>query len=267
MKKFLLAALITSAIVPVAYANSNAGSKVYISSVAVGDTVMAQGDFEALTWVEVKSVGNLGETGSKTNILNYDTWDDTVIQKAKGLTDAGSPTLEVARRVTDPGQILARAASLTNLNYGFKVIRNDPSYVGGVGSIIYNRGLIAGPTNPNGKNEDFDLDVYQLAYQQREVRVNPGAGGVAPAFTAAPAITGTLTVGQVATCSTGTVTGDAVITYAYQWFAAGVAIFGAIASTYTLTSAELGKKLQCRVIASNASGSAQAWAPLTAAVA
>lgn len=267
MKKFLLAALITSAIVPVAYANSNAGSKVYISSVALGDTVLVQADFEALTWVEIKSVGNLGETGSKTNILNYDTWDDTVIQKAKGLTDAGSPTLEVARRPTDPGQILARAACLTNLNYGFKVVRNDPAFVGGVGSIIYNRGLVAGPSNPNGKNEDFDLDVYQLAFQQRDVRVNPGAGGVAPQFTAAPAITGTLTVGQIATVSNGTVTGDVVITYTYQWFAGGVAIVGATASTYTLTSAELGKKLQARVVATNASGNAQGWAPLTAAVA
>jgi hypothetical protein len=267
MKKFLSAALITSALVPLAFANSNAGSKVYISTTSVGDTVMAQGDFEALTFTEIKSVGNLGETGSKTNILNYDTWDDAVIQKSKGLTDAGSPTLEVARRVSDAGQILARAAAETNLNYAFKIVRNDPSYVGGVGTVIYQRGLISGPTNPNGKNEDFDLDVYQLAFQQKEVRVNPGAGGVAPEFTAAPAITGTIEVGEIATCSTGTATGDAVITYAYQWFAGGVAITGATANTFTITSTQLGKKLQCRVVASNASGTAQSWSNLTAAVA
>lgn len=268
MKKFLAAALLTSALVPAAFANANAGSKVYISTAALGNTVLVQADFDALTWVEIKSVGNLGETGSKTNILNYDTWGDTVIQKAKGLTDAGSPTLEVARIYNDPGQVLARAACLANLNYGFKVLRNDPAFVGGVGTIIYNRGLLVGPTNPNGKNEDFDLDVYTIAFQQLEVRVNPGAGGVAPEYTALPAITGTATVGQVLTCTTGTATGDATIVYTYQWFAGGVAIaLLSTSSTFTLTSAQLGKKLQCRVTATNSSGNAQAWSNLTAAVA
>lgn len=268
MKKFLAAALLTSAIIPVAFANSNAGSRLFVSSTYVADTDMAQADFEALTWVEINGLGNVGEMGVKTNLLNYDTWNTNVSQKSKGVSDAGTPTVECARRPSDAGQIIMRAAGLpTNvLNYAFKMIRNDAITVGGVGTIIYNRGLVVGPTRPMGKNEDFDLEVYTLGLQQMEVVVDPTAGGVAPEYTALPAISGTIEVGEVATCSTGTATGDATITYAYQWFAGGVAIAGATANTFTITSTQLGKKLQARVTATNSSGSAQAWSNLTTAV-
>lgn len=266
MKKFLSAALLTSALVPAAFANTMAGSKIYICSTPQASDLL-QADYEALSWIEVKSIGNLGETGVKTNILNYDTWDTNVTQKAKGITDAGNPTLEVARIPTDPGQLALRAAALTNLNYAIKIVRNDPVTVGGVGTVRYNRGLITGPTNPNGKNEDFDLEVYTFGLQQLEIVVNPGAGGNPPKNTVLPAITGTATVGQVLTCTTGTFTGDATITYQFQWFAGGVAIPGATASTFTLTSAQLGKIIQTRVQATNLSGTAQSYSNATAAVA
>lgn len=263
--KFLAAALLSSALVPVAFANSNAGSVLYFCTTPQ-QSDLVQADFEALVWVQVKSIGNVGETGSKTNVLNYNTWDTTVIQKAKGLTDAGSPTLEFARIPTDPGQIALRAAAKTNLNYAFKMVRNDPATVGGVGTVVYNRGLVMGPTRPNGKNEDFDLEVFQLALNQQEVVVNPLAGGVAPTNTVIPAITGAATNGTTLNLSNGTFTGDAVITYTYQWYAGGVAIVGATANTFTLTAAQVGKIIQARVNATNASGSASAYSVATAAV-
>ncbi len=264
--KFLAAALLSSALVPVAFANSNAGSRLYFCVTPQQDD-LAQGDYEALVWLQIKSLGNMGETGSNTNVLNYDTWDTTVIQKAKGLTDAGSPTLEFARIANDPGQIALRAAAKTNLNYAFKVVRNDPAVVGGVGTVIYNRGLVMGPTRPNGGNEDFDLEVFTLALNQEEIVVAPGAGGVAPTNTVIPAITGTAEVEETLNLSNGTFTGDATITYAYQWFAGGVAILGATANTFELTAAQLGKIITARVVATNASGSAQAYTTATAAVA
>lgn len=265
MKRFLVAALMTSALVPVAFANSNAGSKLYICATAQQND-MVQADFEALTWVEIKSIGNMGETGSKTNLLNYDTWDTTVIQHAKGLTDAGSPTLEVARIPTDPGQILLRTAANQNLNYALKMLRNDPPVSGGTGSVIYNRGLITGPTRPWGKNEDFDLEVFNIAFNQKEVVVNPLVVGVPPTNTVLPAITGTATSGSTLNLSNGTFTGDATITYAYQWYAGGVAIVGANANTFVLTAAQVGKIMQARVAATNLSGSAVAFSNATAAV-
>lgn len=250
---------------PVAFANANAGSKVYVCATAQ-QSDLDQPGYEALTWVLIGALGNHGEAGSTTNILNYPTWDTTVLQKAKGITDAGSPEIEVARIPTDPGQTILRNAANTNLNYAFKMVRNDPAVEGGVGTVLYNRGLVTGPRRPFGRNEDFDLEIFTLALNQKEIVVNPGAGGNAPANTVVPTITGTAQVGQILTATTGTFTGDAVITYAYQWFAAGVSVVDATANTFTPTTAELGKIITVRVTATNASGSASAYSAPTAAV-
>jgi hypothetical protein len=81
----------------------------------------------------------------------------------------------------------------------------------------------------------------------------------APANTVAPALSGTHNVGQTMTCSTGTWTGTAVISYTYQWKRDGVAIGGETASTYVLTSSDLAPaSIKCTVTATNGVGSASA---------
>lgn len=250
-----------------AFANANAASKLFVCATPQNSD-LSQADYLGLAWTEIKAVGSRGEMGKSTNILTYDTWDTAVIQKAKGMTDAGSPQLEVARIPTDPGQLILNAAAAVgnNNNYAFMELRAD-GLTPGNGTKIFNRGLVAGPMRPGGRNEDFDLEVFTLGFQQEEIVIAPGAGGVAPTLTVAPAITGTVEVGEIVTVSNGTFTGDAVITYAYQWFTGGVAIAGATANAFTITSAQLGKVLTARVLATNASGSAQATSAPTTAVA
>src|SRR6478735_6633989 len=111
-------------------ANTNAHSKVYICDDAQ-QSDLTQSAYEALDWTEIKGIGSFGETGVSTNMLNYDTWDTDVTQKAKGISDAGSPELEVARIASDPGQQALRAAALTNLNYAIKIERNDKATLAG----------------------------------------------------------------------------------------------------------------------------------------
>lgn len=250
-----------------AFANANAASRMFICATPQNVNLI-QADYEALTWVEISAIGSRGETGISTNVLTYDTWDTTVTQKAKGITDAGSPDLEVARIPTDPGQLLLRSAGAVgnNNNYAIKELRADGA-VGSTGTVIYNRGLVMGPKRPGGRNEDFDIEMFTLAFQQAEVVVNPLATGVAPFVTVIPAITGTATVGQVLTCSTGTWSGDATITYAYAWYANNILISGATASTYTLLAAQQTKRITARVTATNLSGSASSTTVPTAAVA
>jgi len=168
-----LCAAFAGAGLPAAFANSNAASKLYVCSTAQNADLDAT-EYAALTWVQIGAVGSRGETGKATNILTYDTWDTTVVQKAKGMTDAGSPAIEVARIPTDPGQVILRTGGAVgnNNSYAFKEERADAE-AGGTGTILYNRGLITGPTRPGGRNEDFDLEVFTLALQQEEIVVDP----------------------------------------------------------------------------------------------
>lgn len=255
-------------ILPMVFANTNAGSKLYVCATPQNED-LTQTDYEALTWVEIGLVGNRGEQGKITNILNYPVWGTTVTQKAKGMTDAGGGDLRVARDYNDAGQVILRAAAEdigVNNNYAFKELRADGPEAG-LGTVRYNRGLVTGPRSPGGANEDFDEEIFTLAFQQTEIVVDPLASGVAPTLTVAPTITGTLEVGETITLGNGTFTGDATISYEKQLFAGGVQVAGATGGTFVLTSAQLGKVLQLRVRASNASGFAFGYSAVSTAVA
>jgi hypothetical protein len=75
-----------------------------------------------------------------------------------------------------------------------------------------------------------------------------------PINTVAPAITGTVTVGSLLTCSSGTWSGGGSLSYAYQWKVDGVTIVGATSSTYTILTADQAGQFTCVVTATNAAG-------------
>ena len=172
----LLASLSVTALAA-AFANTNAGSKLYICATPQPDD-LDQAGFEALTWVEIGKVGSAGDAGVTTNILSYDTWGTDVTQKAKGISNAGDPDIEVARDPSDAGQDILRTAARTNFNYAFKETRNDAPNddAGSTPTTYYNRGLVSGPRRPRGRNEDCDLEVYTLGLQQLEIVVDPVDG-------------------------------------------------------------------------------------------
>ncbi|TJW14472.1 MAG: hypothetical protein E5W82_10880 [Mesorhizobium sp.] len=87
-----------------------------------------------------------------------------------------------------------------------------------------------------------------------------------PENTVVPAISGVPTVGLTLSCSTGIWTGTGPLSYAYQWKADGTNISGATASTFLLTSSEVGKAITCAVSATNAAGSGSATSAATSAV-
>lgn len=148
-----------------AEAQTNSGSKLYICVTPQNSELDEEG-FEALTYVQVNKVGSVGERGITTNIATYDTWDTLVALKGKGISNAGDPEVEMARDLTDPGQIAMRAAGAPDVPsaYAFKVER--PS-----GEVEYMRGLVTGPRTPGGRNEDFVLHVYSLALNQVPIEV------------------------------------------------------------------------------------------------
>jgi hypothetical protein len=89
----------------------------------------------------------------------------------------------------------------------------------------------------------------------------PTAKVGAPYNTVAPAITGTLRVGNVQTVSTGTWSGSPTFTYQWQTSSDGIAwanIDGATNSTYTITYSEANLRVRARVSGTNAVDTATA---------
>lgn len=83
--------------------------------------------------------------------------------------------------------------------------------------------------------------------------------GYKPINTVAPAITGTVQVGQTLSCSTGTWdAAPASISYTYQWQLSGSNIGGATSSTYVIQAGDVGGTLRCVVTATNAVGATSA---------
>lgn len=78
-----------------------------------------------------------------------------------------------------------------------------------------------------------------------------------PANIVVPVVTGVLGVGQMLTCSTGTWTGTAPITFSYQWKVNGLNV-GTNINTYTPVAADEGKIVTCAVTGTNVAGAATA---------
>jgi hypothetical protein len=96
---------------------------------------------------------------------------------------------------------------------------------------------------------------------------------VPPQNTSPPAVSGTDTAGQTLQTTTGSWTGTAPLTFAYQWARCDSSggnctnVSGATSSSYTLSSADVGSMMRAFVWASNSAGSAAAASQATAPVA
>lgn len=143
-----------------------AGAKIEISATSQNDD-LTQSEFEGLSYTQVNNVGSIGTYGNDTNMVTYDTIDRKVTQKQKGITNAGDPQVECARVDDDAGQTAMRAAGAVDTRdaYAIKVTKQD-------GAIDFLRGLVSGPVNQNGRNEDFDLQTFTLGLVQEPVHVD-----------------------------------------------------------------------------------------------
>lgn len=239
-------------------AQTNRGRKVYIAVTAPGGSVpeaqpsvLNQGQYEALDWMEVSNVGSIGESGMNENIVSYDELSTDVTQKQKGIANAGDPVIECARNPTDLGQIAMRAAAATRMIYAFKFEDADAPAAGYTNTVYYNRGVVAGPTRPNGRNEDFILENYTLGLVQREIVVNPSAQS-APANTIPPSI---VTTGADTFMANDGIWSNDPTSFAYLWEeddTGWTAISGG-GTTKTVTYAGL-NDLRVTVTASNGAG-------------
>lgn len=100
-----------------------------------------------------------------------------------------------------------------------------------------------------------------------------GATRIGPAPTAAPSIAGTAAVGRRLTALTGTWAGSGAIRYGFQWYRCDGSgsrcnsIQGATSATYTLVARDVAKTVALTVYATDATGTASAYASLVGPIA
>jgi hypothetical protein len=105
------------------------------------------------------------------------------------------------------------------------------------------------------------------------VLVSTAGAAVAPVNTVVPTVAGTLVVGSTLTAAPGTWSGDAPITFTYQWQRCDspattcADIAGAGSPTYVLAPLDGGGTVRVAVTGTNATGSQTAYSAVTAAVA
>jgi hypothetical protein len=150
------------------------GSKIWVCATAQNND-LTQAGYEALVWVQVGKVGNPGDFGATSSLPTYDTLDEAVTQKQKGIANAGDPQIEVASLYDDAGQIILRnfGDPLNQNNMAIKFERNDKPAGATTNTIIYSRGVVSGPMYPGGGSDDFELERFTIGLNQLPIRVNP----------------------------------------------------------------------------------------------
>jgi hypothetical protein len=105
-----------------------------------------------------------------------------------------------------------------------------------------------------------------MGYRNRAARSRAALAAVSgPVNTVLPAITGTTTVGQTLTCSSGTWSHSP--TFTYQWRRNGSKIAGATAATRVLAAGDAGALMSCTVTAKASGVSRSRTSAQTAAIA
>ena len=120
----------------------------------VGDAAPATFDkagYEAVTWVKVGEVSNIGgDIGKMYNLATFAALEERGIVKRKGGYNNGSATVDYAYYRTDAGQEDLIAAGDLDTLFPMKIVLTDPDT-----THLYFMGLVMGTPISIGGAEDF----------------------------------------------------------------------------------------------------------------
>lgn len=99
----------------------------------------------------------------------------------------------------------------------------------------------------------------QGSYTSQRANPIPTSRGNPPVYNINPVLSGSPSVGNTLTSTTGTWTSTHTITYNYQWQRNGSDVIGETNPTYVVRPADVGARLRCLVLAANIDGQAYAY--------
>jgi len=154
-----------------------------------------------------------------------------------------SGTAKVGQKLTASAGTWSPAASTVTYQW----LRNGVAIAGATSSFR------TATADDKGATLSVQVTVATSGYTSATATSAPSGTVVTGTFTAtvAPKVTGTAKVGSTLTAAAGTWT-PAATTVTYQWLRGGVAISGATATTYVLTSTDKGKTVSVKVTVSRA---------------
>jgi hypothetical protein len=210
--------------------------------------------FAADTYTRIGGTETISDFGDTASDVTFTGLEDSRTEHLKGSTDGGSIEITCADDTTDAGQIavLAAASPTDQGEYNIKLEYQN-------GDTGYLKGPIMGFSRVNGTGpNNVAKRKFSIGNNHGEKLALAAGAGTAPAFTSAPTISGTATVGQTLTAATGTVTGTPTPGKTWQWYRDGLAIPGATGTTYLLVSGDLAKAITVEETATNSAGVARA---------
>lgn len=110
-------------------AKTSAGSFLSISATLPPTYDSAGFTDVSVTWTDVGEITDLGEFGREYNLVTHNPLKDRRTVKRKGSFNDGSVTLQMARDVTDAGQVLLRTAMDDDNSYSCRVTFQDATVV------------------------------------------------------------------------------------------------------------------------------------------
>lgn len=200
--------------------------------------------------IQKKWFGPLGGAGSQITVTGAKWADGTTATNVYIVKQTGSNAYIVSNGTTKTERLfMVNATAVGNLLPGQCFITATP---------------FSGSARPCKKIMQYRLDLFESdgtiknykwssipAKTADAVDLITASQGGWPVNTVAPAVTGTTTVGSTLTTTNGTWTGNATITFIYQWKLNGVNV-GTNATTYVIPAGAAGRSIVCTVTGTNA---------------
>lgn len=102
---------------------TSAGATLHVSAATPATFTVA--GYGALVWTPVGEVVDLGEFGREYNLVTHNPLANRSTQKFKGSFNEGQIALQLGLDTDDTGQILMKAAAVSDLPYSFRVVTQN----------------------------------------------------------------------------------------------------------------------------------------------
>lgn len=120
--------------------------------------------FTALTYVVVGEITDIGEFGPEYAVVTHSPVGTRSVKKFKGSVNNGSMPLQMARDVTNLGQIAMRAALKSDDDYSFKVTLQDLTAIHFTGKVISFKTAVGSVDQITGANATIEIggDIVEV---------------------------------------------------------------------------------------------------------